>query len=265
MTKNNDMLYHIEVNPPRLIMKDFEKELNIFAEKFNKVIDNGHYVSITDNAMGTLSFQGIELIEELELNIQSDKVILHITTFHTKDELDKTLNKCKLFGVKKLLILSGDGSERLHRLEPEEIGAEGEVKSVTSVELLKYIKENYPGDFILGAAFNPYEPPEHEFSKLDKKLAAGASFIITQPILGQNDVIDELLEKYHGLDVIVAVWMSKKLDVLSKAIGYDIQYNEEYDAIKTLQYVESICPKCGIYLSLLNFKTQFEFVNHNEA
>lgn len=254
----NNKSYHIEVVPPKLGFGNLESSLELFAEKYNKVMESGFCASITDNAMGAVSFQGIDLIEELELEVQPEKIIIHLNTFHTKKDLHSILDRCKSLGIKYLLILSGDGSERLHKLSPAEIGEEEAVKSVTSVELLKYIKEKYPDTFVLGAAFNPYEPPEHEFAKLERKVSAGASFIITQPILWKNDIIDRLLEKYPELTVIIGVWMSKKLHILSKAVGYDISDDINYDPIKTLQTIADIYSKHGIYLTLLDFKSQYQ-------
>jgi methylenetetrahydrofolate reductase (NADPH) len=135
-----------------------------------------------------------------------------------------------------------------------------DINSVTSVELLKYISSEYPGAFILGVAFNPYEPEEHEFEKMEKKIKAGAAFIITQPLLGRNKVVNKLLKKYPQIPVIVEAWMSKKLHLLSEAVGYEITMNCEYDPIVNLKVLHNLYPECGVYLSLLGFKNQFDLI-----
>ncbi len=252
-------LYHVEVLPPKQNTEKLDADLILFAEKYNRVMESGYCACITDNAMGLLAFQGHEIIEELNLPVNSEQVVIHLNTFHTKKNLHEILDTCKSKKIKYLLVISGDGSDRLPKLQPSDIGAVG-VESVTSVELLKYIKQEYPGIFVLGVAFNPYEPPEHEFAKLKRKFDAGAEFVITQPIIEKNEIVDELLEKYPNIDVVVEAWMSKKLYLLSDAVGYEIPEDTLFNPIETLGMLHKIYPKCGVYLSLLGFKTQYHLL-----
>jgi methylenetetrahydrofolate reductase (NADPH) len=252
-------IYHVEVLPPKQDSEKLEKDLEIFSNKYLRVIDSGYCTCITDNSMGLLSFQGAEMIEELELPVIPEQVMIHLNTFHTKDDLDNILDMCKSKGIRYLLIITGDGSERLPKLQPSDVGAT-DVESVTSVELLKYINREYPDIFVLGVAFNPYEPEEHEFEKMGRKMKAGATFIITQPLIERNEVIDRLFEKYPEIPVIVAAWMSRNLHLLSEAVGYEIPENTEYDPISTLKMLHKLYPECGVYLSLLGFKTQYDLI-----
>ena len=252
-------IYHVEVLPPKQDSEKLEKDLEIFSNKYLRVMDSGYYACITDNAMGLLSFQGTEMIEELDLPVMSEQVIIHLNTFHTKDDLDNILNICKTKGIRYLLIITGDGSERLPKLQPSDVGA-ADVESVTSVELLKYINREYPDTFVLGVAFNPYEPEEHEFEKMERKIKTGATFIITQPLIEKNEIVDRLIEKYPEIQVIVEAWMSRKLHLLSEAVGYEIPENTEFDPISTLKILHKLYPECGVYLSLLGFKTQYHLI-----
>jgi len=252
-------IYHVEILPPKQDSEKLEKDLETFADKYSRVMESGYCACITDNAMGHLAFQGTEMIEELELPVFPEQVMIHLNTFHTKEDLDNILNTCIAKGIKYLLVISGDGSERLPKLQPSDIGAEG-VESVTSVELLKYINREYPGKFNLGVAFNPYEPEEHEFEKMERKMAAGAEFIITQPLIEKNAIVDKLLEKYPNVPTIIEAWMSKKLHLLSEAVGYEIPEDAEYDPIAALKMIHQTYPKCGVYLSLLGFKTQYDLI-----
>ena len=254
----DNKIFHIEIVPTKHNVPDIEAGLELFTEKYTKAMDAGYCICLTDNAMGNLAFQGHELIPELELPVNPEQVMIHVNTYHTKEGLDELLNINQGLGIKYYLIVSGDGNERLHRLEPEEIGAEG-AKIVTSVELMKYVHETHP-EIVYGCAFNPYEPHDEEFAKLDRKLAAGASFIITQPILGRNEVVDELLEKYPDVPVIIEAWMSKKVYLLSDVVGHEIPEDTEFDPIETLKELIEIYPNCGFYLSLLGFKTQFPLI-----
>lgn len=252
-------IYHVEVLPPKQDSEKLDSDLEMFVEKYNRVMESGYCACITDNAMGHLAFQGTEMIEEMDLEVFPEQIMIHLNTFHTKEDLHKILDTCKAKGIKHLLIISGDGSERLPKLSPSDINAVG-VEAVTSVELLKYIGEAYPDTFNMGVAFNPYEPPEHEFEKLDRKLANGATFIITQPVIEQNAIVDELLAKFPTIPVIVEAWMSKKLYLLSDAVGYEIPQDTEFDPIETLKVLHGIYPNCGFYLSLLGFKTQYHLI-----
>lgn len=256
----DNKIYHVEILPPKQDSEKLEADLELFAEKYNRVMESGYCACITDNAMGLLAFQGTEVIEELGLEVRPEQVMIHLNTFHTKQDLHNILDTCKALGIKYLLVISGDGSDRLPKLQPADVGVQGIVEAVTSVELLKYIKEEYPDTFVLGVAFNPYEPAEHEFEKLERKFKAGATFIVTQPIIKQDEVVDELLAKHGNVPVIIEAWMSKKLHLLSDAVGYEIPEDTEFDPIETLKMLHKIYPKCGVYLSILGFKTQYHLI-----
>jgi methylenetetrahydrofolate reductase (NADPH) len=252
-------IYHVEILPPKQDSEKLEEDLQLFADKYNRVMASGYCACITDNAMGLLAFQGTEIIEELDLAVHPEQVMIHLNTFHTREDLHNILDLCQTRGIQYLLIITGDGSDRLPKLHPADIDAIG-VESVTSVELLKYIGKKYPGVFLMGVAFNPYEPPEHEFHKMQRKLAAGAKFIITQPVIEKNAVVDQLLAKYPDIPVIVEAWMSKKLHLLSDAVGYKIPEDTAFDPLATVKMLHGLYPNCGFYLSLLGFKTQYHLI-----
>ena len=205
----HNKVYLVEVLPPKQDSEKLELDLEKFCNRYKKVIDSGYCVSITDNTMGNLSFQGIEIIEEFQLPVIPEQVVLHLNTFHRKDDLDNILCSSLKKGIKYILVITGDGSTRLPKLRPIDVGF-ADIDSVTSVELLGYIRRKYPENFCLGVAFNPYEPEEHEFEKLERKIKAGATFIITQPVLGKDNVIDKLIKKYPKIPVIIEAWMSKR-------------------------------------------------------
>ena len=248
----------MELIPPKQDSQKLEEDLELFASKFRRVMESGFSASITDNAMGLLAFQGHECIEELGLKALPDQVLIHLNTFHTKKNLDEILSSCEKLGIRSILAISGDGSPRLPKLRPSDLEA-GDTASVTSVELIRYIKKHYPS-FTVGAAFNPYEPQEHEFEKLKRKIEAGASFVITQPIIEKNQATDRLLNDFPDLPVVIEAWMSKKLYLLSDVVGYPIPEDSVFDPLETLKNLRTIYPSCGFYLSLLGFKTQYETI-----
>ena len=250
--------YHIEIIPPKQDTQKLEADLKQFASKLDRVMNSGFTASITDNAMGLLAFQGHECIEELRLLVKPEQILIHLNTFHTKRNLDEILDSCQRLGIRSILAISGDGSTRLPKLRPADVEADDAI-TVTSVELIRYLRRRYP-DFTVGAAFNPYEPEAHEFEKLNRKLDAGASFVITQPIVERNAVVDRLLSEYPVLPVTIEAWMSKKLYLLSDVVGYPIPEDAEYDPMSTLRSLQETYPQCGFYLSLLGFKTQYPLI-----
>lgn len=255
---NYDM-FHVEVLPPRQNAEDLEVRLDRFATRYKKILDAGYCACITDNAMGNMSFQGPEIIEEYNLPVNSENVMIHLNTFHSKKILDNILDTCIMQGIKYLLVVSGDGNVRFPKLRPSDLGIQG-VSSVTSVELLQYINREYAGVFILGVAFNPYEPEEEEAEKMDRKISAGAEFVITQPIIEKNPIIDELIDRIE-IPVMVEAWMSKKLHLLSDCVGYEIPEDTEYDPLATLANLQTEYPSGGVYLAMMNYKRQFNLLS----
>jgi methylenetetrahydrofolate reductase (NADPH) len=248
-----DKIFHVELQTPKRSSEDVEKDLRTFEDKYRKVIEAGWSVCITDNPMGLLSYGAMETIELLGLPVRPDRLMVHLNTFHPRAELDGVLEAFAAAGGRQLLVVSGDGSQRLHRLEPAEIGIEG--RTVTSVELLRYIDREYPGRFTCGVAFNPYEPPDAEIEKMKRKTGAGASFIITQPILGRDDRLEGL--RPFGLPVVLDAWMSKKLHLLSECVGHEIPEGTPYDPLENLRELRRNYPDYGLYLAILGFKTQY--------
>ena len=249
--------YHVEIIPPKHSTEDLEGDLEKFSEKYLRVLDSGYCACLTDNAMGRMTFQGHELLSELELPVNPEQVMIHLNTFHTKEQLDETLETLERLGVKYILTVSGDGGPNMPRLEPADVGTDS--VTVTSVELIQYLRARYP-QFVLGVAFNPYEPEEAEMKKMERKLAAGASFVISQPLLGRNEVFEHLLAAYPDLPVFAEAWMSKKAYLLSDVVGYEIPTEADYDPIATLKELVRLYPRCGFYLSILGFKTQYPLI-----
>ncbi len=252
--KNN--ICHIEVLTPRQDSKDLDKSIDRFVTKYTAVTEAGYVLSIPDNPLGNVHFQTLEMISELELPALPEQTAVHINTFHTKQDLDKMLADCTSLGFTTLLIISGDGSERLPKLQPESIGVN--TQSVTSVELLQYIHREHPGVFECGVAYNPYEPADHEVEKLHRKIDAGAAYVVTQPILGEDDRVNVL--RSCGIPGYIGGWMSKKIHLLSECVGYEIPEDTPYDPMGNLKQLYKSYSDFGMYLAMVGFKTQFPYL-----
>jgi len=244
----------IEVSPPKQNGEELAPRLERFARKFRQTVEAGYAACITDNAMGNLAFQGHELIQDLGLPVRPGQVMLHLNTFHSLHDLHWTLDTARSLGIRELLVISGDGSTRLPRLLPSDLGCRTEV--VTSVELIEYIHRHYERDFLIGAAFNQYEPAEHEWEKLVRKVSVGADFFVTQPVVGEHPQIDRLLRSVRQ-PVILEAWMSPKLNLLSECIGYPLGDEAAFDPLQALQALHSRYPDSGLYLALLDYKQHF--------
>lgn len=249
----DNKVFHIEILTPKQASEKLDDDLERFAEKYTKVIEAGYMACITDNPMGHLSFQATEVLPELGLPVEPEQLCIHLNTFHTREALDEILSTAADMGAKYILAVSGDGSERLPKLTPDMLGMD--CNTVTSVELIQYIQKAYPGTFSIGVAFNPYEPPDHELERMQRKVDAGAEYIITQPVIARHDALDAL-ERFN-LPVIVDAWMSKKIHLLSECVGHDIPEDTPYDPLQNLKDLQANYPKHGLYLALLGFKTQY--------
>ena len=90
---------------------------------------------------------------------------------------------------------------------------------------------------------------------MKRKVDAGASFIISQPIIGRDDRLDALLA--FGLPVTLDAWMSKNLHLLSECVGHEIPEGTPYDPMENLKELRQNYPDYGLYLAILGFKTQY--------
>jgi methylenetetrahydrofolate reductase (NADPH) len=242
--------YLIELLTPRQSDQDFEARLEIFGQRYRRILDHGAVVSIPDNPLGNLHFTAMETVEFLGLPLDPERTLLHLNTFHRKVDLDVFLDSARSAGLKHLLVVSGDGGPRLPRLEPEDLGSSE--KTVTSVELLEYIARRHPGGFDCGVAFNQYEPAENELEKLRRKIEAGARFIATQPVIGIDAAVSSLAS--FGLPVWAGAWMSKRLDLLVECVGLGQLDAASYDPAANLAILHKGFPSFGLYLAQLPFK-----------
>lgn len=252
--KITDTIYFNEVLTPKQDSEDIEKDLEKFAAKYTASVENEFVICITDNPLGNLSFEALDTIETCELPVEPDKILIHLNTFHRKQDLDRMLKGMIEHGISNLLVVSGDGNTRLHRLLPEELGLD--TITVTSIELIKYIHTEYPDTFTCGVAFNHYEPQDAEREKLEAKFDAGAEFIITQPVIEQHENIDWL--KTLNVPVVVEAWMSRRIDLVAECVGYPLpkEKAEAYDAVENFSLLRKNYPEFGVYFAFLGMKKQ---------
>jgi methylenetetrahydrofolate reductase (NADPH) len=251
----NDTPYLIELLTPKQNIRDLDAALERFRSRYMQILAHDTVVSIPDNPMGILRFTALEVIQHLGLPVKPEQLLIHLNTFHRKIDLDEMLQEADSRGIRYLLCVSGDGGPRLSKLEPEDLGTEE--KSVTSVELLRYIGSSYPNRFTLGVAFNQYEPLDFELKKLEVKIESGARFVVTQPVVETDKRIEKLMDS--GLPVYLGAWMSKKTDLLNRCIGYNA-YEDlgSYNPVENLRVVEESYESKGVYLSFLSLTERWD-------
>ncbi len=247
--------YLIELLTPRYTSAGYSERLLIrFGERFTRIMQAGCGVSIPDNPMGNLRMGALKAIHSQKLSIDPQRVVVNLNTFHHKDELDQILGDASVAGIRFLLVVRGDGGPDLSRLEPASIG--GSFNVASSADLIAYINRAWPGKFLTGAAFNHYNPIEVELKRLEKKIAAGARFIVTQPVIGRDARITRL--GAYAIPVVVEAWMSRNIDLFSQSVGDESLKIADYDPVANLNLLHDSFPGNCLYLSMLNFDEKFE-------
>jgi len=241
----------IEVLAPKMDPpEDLEERLARFKTAFDRVHSAGFTVSMPDAPMGHDRFGAMETLEYLDLAPDPDRFLLHLNTFHTRPELDALLAAAAGRGLRNVLVVSGDGSPKRHRLEPAEIGLN--TMNVTSVELLGYIRRMHGGAFDLGVAYNQYEPDAAETAKLGRKLDAGARYVITQPWLAPSSAIDTL--RGRGVPLVAGLWFSANIALLAECVDHPLDAPQPYDPFAVWAAIRDRHPGCGYYISGMSAK-----------
>ena len=248
--------YLVELLSPKKSNDDpINALLDRFADRYQRIIDAGCGVSIPDNPMGQPRLGALEIFDLKNLQIDSEKVVMNLNTFHTKSELDGLLQRAAKANLKYILVVRGDGGPLLPKLDSKSIG--GNKSVATSIDLIRYINTEYSNQFITGAAFNPYNKMPFELNRMEQKVDAGARFAVTQPIVGRDDGVEML--KGLNIPVIIEAWMSNNIDLLYRSVGKEKDEKaENYDPIENLKKLHEFYPQCCVYLSMLSFKQNWQ-------
>lgn len=251
-----DYPYLIELlSPPSDAGLKKKELLDRFSMRYKLAIEYDCGISVPDNPMGRPRMSLIDCITDLGLGVNAEKIVMNLNTFHQKDELDALLIRASAIGITNLLIIRGDGGPDLSKLAPASIGGKHSV--ATTIDLLNYINSEYHGRFQTGVAFNPYKPLSFEEKHLQRKIDAGAKFIITQPIIERNKNVDSITNK--GLPIVVEAWMSTRVSLFLKSIGKsDSGVKENYDPIQNLEQLHGEYPGACVYLAMFDFSRNWQ-------
>lgn len=196
----------VELDPPRGLNCD--KVLEGARQLAAAGVDA---ISLAENPLARIRMGNLALAQQIQQSTGVE-VIAHVTC---RDRnligLHSELMGAHLLGLRTLLAVTGD---------PVSVGGEAGATSVfdlNSIGLLELIDSLNQGrtklgtdlggatDFLLGAAFNPNLPSmDGQLRRLQRKIAAGARFVQTQPVYSAT-VLSELVERTAPLGVPVLV------------------------------------------------------------
>ena len=196
----------VELDPPRGV--DSTKVMAAARQLAQAGVDA---ISLAENPLARIRLGNIALAHRIQEETGVE-VIVHVTG---RDRnligLHSELMGAHLLGIRTILAVTGD---------PASVGGEAGATSVfdlNSVGLLEMLSALNAGRtllgsdlagstrFLLGAAFNPNLPSmEGQLQRLEKKIAAGARFVQTQPIYSPQ-VLDRLLRRTAPLRIPVLV------------------------------------------------------------
>jgi methylenetetrahydrofolate reductase (NADPH) len=247
--------YLVEIlTPKRIDSADTMDKITLFAERYHRIFDLNLGISIPDNPMGQPRFSLLEMIERAQLPVRPEATVMNLNTFHTKEELKGKLKKAAAMGLKYLLVVRGDGGPNLPKLDPKSIGGARNV--ATSPDLIRYINGEHGAKFVTGCAYNQYSALPFELDRLRDKIEAGAKFVITQPVIGNDPNVESIFG--FGIPVVIEAWMSKNLELLFKSVRKpQDQRAQGYDPIDNLRTLHAAYPDSCAYLSMLGFKKQW--------
>ena len=236
----------IEFNPPPVkslekqesaywlaLKEPDEEDRAILAKLAKKLVamkhcrQAGSFMSVTDSAAGVLRMSNLTMLRLLEdpgfttrhLNAEPatwehKRTLLHLTRNHSVSWIRGFLSSARALGFDQLLLITGDPlaqvrlptttAEAASRMGTEEAGRH---RLKNSIELLKFVRAIDP-DMFTGAAHNPFLKREAATKHLLRKVEAGTSFLITQPVSYYDECWDAMRDfeeqrREHGLDLPV--------------------------------------------------------------
>ncbi len=174
----------LEVAPPRGI------NCESLLSKLGRVRGDVDAVNLTDNALGRVKLSALVFAGMIKSRLALPVVLNVSCRDRNLLALKSDLLGAAALGVEAVVAITGD------RLEPGVHQGARKVGGVDAVGLLKVIGDLNRGDtgegkrllktlpaLVPGAVANPNRPlPEREFELLARKAAAGARFVITQPV-----------------------------------------------------------------------------------
>jgi homocysteine S-methyltransferase len=197
-----------ELDPPKTLV------LDRYYEAAKALTDAGSdVITLADNSLAILRVSNLAI--GAELKHRGITPLLHISC---RDRnvlgLQSDLMGMAALGIRHVLPLTGD---------PAKVGDHPGAKSVydmTSIQLIETIRRlnegftqsgtdirRLPG-FVTGCTFNPNAKNlDAQVARLERKVAAGAQYVMTQPVF-DTALVDETARrtKHLGVPILIGVW-----------------------------------------------------------
>ena len=198
-----------ELDPPKTLV------LEKYFAAARALIDAGSdAITLADNSLAILRVSNLAIgaILKQKYNIMP---LLHISC---RDKnligLQSELMGIAALGIRHILPLTGDPAKF-----GDQPGASS-VYDVNSIQLMEIISGlnkgynfagkniKYPTDFVMGCTFNPNAKNlDAQVARLERKIAAGARYVMTQPVFDQALVQQmHARTKHLGVPILTGVW-----------------------------------------------------------
>lgn len=180
----------VEIDPPRSIRMD--RTLEAAGLLKDAGVD---VVNISDSATGRVRMGAMAVAFGIQRQLGLE-CLVHLTT---RDRnlmaLEAELLGAHALGLRNILALTGDPPRVDGRLATTAVW---DVDSIGLIEIIRRLNNGEDGaggsigqsaGFTVACALDPTTPdPEKEWSRLERKLAAGANLVMTQPLYSQEQV-----------------------------------------------------------------------------
>ncbi|MFI5258210.1 MAG: bifunctional homocysteine S-methyltransferase/methylenetetrahydrofolate reductase [Candidatus Limnocylindrales bacterium] len=193
---NGSFVISVEIDPPRSIRIDRTIEAARLLQKAGVDL-----VNISDSATGRVRMGAMAVAFGIQRQLDLE-CLVHLTT---RDRnlmaLEAELLGAHALGLRNILALTGDPPRVDDRLATTAVW---DVDSIGLIEIIRRLNKGEDGagqsigqtaGFTIACALDPTtSDPEKEWGRLERKLAAGANLIMTQPLYSQGQV-DSMLAR----------------------------------------------------------------------
>ena len=197
--KNKEFIRCIEVLPPK------DSNITPIIEDLKKIQNQFDVLSIVDNPRGIVHMSSLAcsyLIQKMDF-----ETIMHVScTNKNRIEIQSQILGAVALEIKNLLFVTGD-----HVLSGENQDARPvyDIDSIQAIRIAKNLNNNLNNNLFIGAVANQLSG-ELQIKGIEKKVEAGAEFIMTQPVFDIKkfkEFIEKLKDKDKDKDKNISLYL----------------------------------------------------------
>jgi len=180
----------VEIDPPRSIRIERTIEAAALIKEAGADL-----VNVSDSATGRIRMGALAVAFGIESRLGLECMVHLTTRDRNLMALEAELLGAHALGLRNILALTGDPPRVADRPATTAVW---DVDAIGLIEVLRRLNIGEDGaglaigqaaDFTIACALNPTAPdPDKEWSRLERKLAAGAHLIMTQPLFSEQQV-----------------------------------------------------------------------------